>query len=144
MRVVDVRDDGLARVQDVHIRARGGRTAAAHRGRCPGFARFRPGRPVLTSETGAGGDGPVHARRLAVGLHAEIEVQYVAPLGKEVAGVTLLARVLLGDLELDGNVGAAQAPDERGDGRADLEVHWTVLDLEHHIVVELPVERHEV
>ena len=58
--------------------------------------------------------------------------------------MTLLAGVLLRDLQFDGLVGMPQRGKQRGDGLADLEVDGTVFDLDDHVAVEFAVEGVEV
>lgn len=79
---------------------------------------------------------------IRAGVH--VEVQNLAEPGHQVADVALLARVLLRNLELHGNVGVLQAANQRGDRFAHLEVHGAVLDLQRDVVAEGAVQRHKI
>ena len=81
---------------------------------------------------------------VAVRAGVHVEVQNLAEPGHQVADVALLARVLLRNLELHGNVGVLQAANQRGDRFAHLEVHGAVLDLQRDVVAEGSVQRHKI
>src|SRR5699024_11692801 len=81
--------------------------------------------------------GPLHRRRVVT---PEGEAQVLAPARRERADVLLLARVLLGDLQLDREAGGGHRTDHGGDGLTGLKVQRAVLDLHDHVVVEAPVQ----
>lgn len=81
---------------------------------------------------------------VAVRAGVHVEVQNLAEPGHQVADVALLARVLLRNLELHGNVSVLQAANQRGDRFAHLEVHGAVLDLQRDVVAEGAVQRHKI
>src|SRR5580704_12123362 len=84
----------------------------------------------------------LHRRRFPVDAHIEIEDFF--PHGDEEAELTLLSRVFLRDLQLDGFVGAVQAGKERRRRFTHLEIDWAILDLNDDVVVERAVKRMEV
>src|SRR6478735_349963 len=72
------------------------------------------------------------------------EVQNLTPLGCQIHGVTLMAGVLLGDLELQSDACRAKRRDHWRHGLAHLEVEGSVLHLHDDVVVESAIERSEV
>src|SRR5580698_8750554 len=84
----------------------------------------------------------LHRRRFPVDAHIEIEDFF--PHGDEEAELTLLSRVFLRDLQLDGFVGAVQAGKERRYRFTHLEIDRAILDLNDDVVVERAVEGMEI
>src|SRR5580698_2020805 len=78
--------------------------------------------------------------RRARALRMQIEIEHFLPHGDEETKVTLLSGVLLRDFYLDSFVCLFQSSEQRRNRFARLEVDGTVLDLQHHVVVELAVE----
>ena len=85
----------------------------------------------------------VFDRRASV-LNMKIGVEHLFPHRKQEAQLALLARVLLRHLELERLVRVLQRADQRRNRLANLEVDWAFLDLDQHVVIELPVELREV
>ena len=75
---------------------------------------------------------------------AEVGVERGLPHGDEEDHVTLLAEVLLRDLQFDGLAGVLERGEEWGDGLADLEVDGAVFDLDDYVGFELAIEGVEV
>ncbi len=74
---------------------------------------------------------------------AHVEVENLLPHGCEIDEVTLLAGVLLRDLDLHGLAGLREAAEEGRDGLAGLEVDGAFLGLDDDVGRELAVERME-
>src|ERR1700722_16800836 len=73
-------------------------------------------------------------------VRAEVEVENPFPHGRKVDEMTLLAGVLLGDLEFHSVAAVLEAGEEGRDGLLGLEVDGTFLGLDDHVGEEVAVE----
>jgi hypothetical protein len=83
-----------------------------------------------------------HRRRCAA--RAQIEIESRFPHRHQKDGVPRLAHILLRDLQLDGLVGFFQRGEKRRRGFAHLKIDRPVLDLNHHVGIELAIQVVEV
>ena len=70
----------------------------------------------------------------------QIEVEHFFPHRGQITKMTLLARVLLGDLQFERFVGGVQGAEQRRHRLTYLEIDRTVLDLHQNVVVEHPIQ----
>lgn len=84
----------------------------------------------------------MHRRALVV--NAEIEVENLFPVRREIDEMGLLAEVFLSDLQLIHRWCLPEAREQWRDRLAHLEVDGTMLDLYHDVVVELGIKAFEV